>query len=269
MTDEREISEKHSAFATSFPIYIYTSKTEEVPDVDETETETETETASASPVASETSAPEPEAPAEPKDEDEAIIEDAEPTPSPSAAASDADADEEGTPLKMKTVVQEDWVHVNAQPPIWTRYVTFQDLIVLRIDFTHRAHIATRRRSLTRNTKSSSRPRSRTTGTRWRGAISRVMLVQERRSRLSFIFLLRCKSPHLFLTFHMLKFRANTRPNDFWSGPTIDVKDVRIHNKRVFITNDLGEDALPKWMSWIKAIVDGTFYFLTYTPFFFR
>ncbi len=27
-------------------------------------------------------------------------------------------------------------------------------------------------------------------------------------------------------------------------------------KRVFITNDLGEDALPKWAGWVKVVVDG-------------
>lgn len=29
-------------------------------------------------------------------------------------------------------------------------------------------------------------------------------------------------------------------------------------KRVFITSDLGEDALPKWASWLKVVVDGTY-----------
>lgn len=54
---------------------------------------------------------------------------------------------------------------------------------------------------------------------------------------------------------------------FWSenvlGPT---KDVRLLVKRVFITNDLGsEDPLPKWISWVKAIIDGKCpeYFLCY------
>lgn len=27
-------------------------------------------------------------------------------------------------------------------------------------------------------------------------------------------------------------------------------------KRVFITSDLGDDAMPKWASWVKVVVDG-------------
>jgi HSP90 family molecular chaperone len=27
-------------------------------------------------------------------------------------------------------------------------------------------------------------------------------------------------------------------------------------KRVFITSDLGENALPKWASWVKVVIDG-------------
>lgn len=29
-------------------------------------------------------------------------------------------------------------------------------------------------------------------------------------------------------------------------------------KRVFITSDLGEDALPKWANWVKVVIDGGF-----------
>jgi len=39
------------------------------------------------------------------------------------------------------------------------------------------------------------------------------------------------------------------------------KDIRLMVKRVFITSDLGEDAMPKWASWVKVIVDGLFYLL--------
>ncbi len=33
-------------------------------------------------------------------------------------------------------------------------------------------------------------------------------------------------------------------------------------KRTFITSDLGEDYLPKWAGWVKAIIDGA---KTFTP----
>ena len=35
-------------------------------------------------------------------------------------------------------------------------------------------------------------------------------------------------------------------------------DIRLMVKRVFITSDLGEDAMPKWASWVKVVVDGLF-----------
>ena len=34
------------------------------------------------------------------------------------------------------------------------------------------------------------------------------------------------------------------------------KDIRLMVKRVFITSDLGEDALPKWAGWVKVVIDG-------------
>lgn len=37
-------------------------------------------------------------------------------------------------------------------------------------------------------------------------------------------------------------------------------------KRVFITSDLGENALPKWASWVKVVIDGKLTpFATYFP----
>ena len=44
--------------------------------------------------------------------------------------------------------------------------------------------------------------------------------------------------------------------DYWVNPlTTAAKDVRLMVKRVFITNDLGEHALPKWATWVKVVVD--------------
>lgn len=46
-------------------------------------------------------------------------------------------------------------------------------------------------------------------------------------------------------------------DDFWQKPLeYKSKDVKLMVKKVFITSDLGDDALPKWASWVKVVVDG-------------
>jgi heat shock protein beta len=97
-------SHKHSAFSSTFPIYLFTQKTEEVP-VEEDELPKE-----------------PEAVSEPEedstidlDDDEVLIE-------------DVPTEEEAKPEvpvvpKTKKITVDEWVHANPQPPIWTRYVS--------------------------------------------------------------------------------------------------------------------------------------------------
>ena len=97
-------SDKHSAFSSTFPVYLFTQRTEEVP-VEEDELPKETETV-------------PEREKEDKtiesdDDDEVLIE-------------DVPIEEEKKPQvpevpKTKTVTIDEWVHANSQPPIWTRY----------------------------------------------------------------------------------------------------------------------------------------------------
>ena len=96
-------SNKHSSYSSSFPIYLFTRSTKEVLD-DETErSEPSSETTQASlPKALET------------DEDQAIIEDV-----PNA---EEKTPEEPAPPRMKSVVVDEWVQLNAQPPLWTRFV---------------------------------------------------------------------------------------------------------------------------------------------------
>lgn len=49
-----------------------------------------------------------------------------------------------------------------------------------------------------------------------------------------------------------------RDEAYWQQPlAYQAKDVKLLVKHVFITNDLGEDALPKWASWVKVVIDGT------------
>lgn len=91
-----ELVNKHSSFSTTFPIYLFTQRTEEVPVEVEEEAKTETDTND-----------------EPKTEydgedDEALVEDAE------------EKVVEEKKKETKSVVVDEWVHLNSQPPIWTR-----------------------------------------------------------------------------------------------------------------------------------------------------
>jgi heat shock protein beta len=94
---------KHSSYSSSFPIYLFTQKEIEVPDEDASETasadeEKPTETEET------TETEKTEA-----DEDEAVVEDVT-----------EEEKEEKAPPKMKKVVVDEWVQLNAQAPIWTR-----------------------------------------------------------------------------------------------------------------------------------------------------
>lgn len=88
-------SDKHSAFSSTFPIYLFTRRTEVVP-IEEDE------------ISKESGA----APKEDKkitvDGDEVLIEDVQEEPREPEAP------------KTKQITIDEWVHTNSQPPIWTR-----------------------------------------------------------------------------------------------------------------------------------------------------
>lgn len=94
-------SDKHSSFSSTFPIYLFTQKTEEVP-VEEDEITKEPETV---PESEEDSTVE-------LDEDEALVED--------VPTDEEKKSEEPAVPKTKTITVDEWVHANPQPPIWTR-----------------------------------------------------------------------------------------------------------------------------------------------------
>jgi heat shock protein 90kDa beta len=91
-------SAKHSSFSSTFPIYIFTQRNEEVPDEVLPEV------------------PEQDAAAEDSsvdnalDEDEAIVE----------AVADADEAKKPESPKTKTIVVDEWIQLNPHPPIWMR-----------------------------------------------------------------------------------------------------------------------------------------------------
>lgn len=80
---------KHSSFSTTFPIYIYSQEEKQVA-VEEAEPE----------------APTPSPETDSDDEDEAVIEEV--------------VEEKEKEPKTKTVLVDEWTHLNAQPPLWVR-----------------------------------------------------------------------------------------------------------------------------------------------------
>jgi HSP90 family molecular chaperone len=51
------------------------------------------------------------------------------------------------------------------------------------------------------------------------------------------------------------------PQDFWSKITSGINNVRLMVKRVFITDDLGEEYMPRWLSFLKVTVDGMSFYI--------
>ncbi|EKM59171.1 uncharacterized protein PHACADRAFT_249432 [Phanerochaete carnosa HHB-10118-sp] len=179
-----ELVNKHSSFATTFPIYLHTTRTEEVP-VEDEETET-------------TETPKPKSEND-DDDEEASVEDVE--------------EEEEKPKKTKPVVVEEWVHLNSQPPIWMRdpkTVTDEEYeIFYQSTF-----------------KDYEKPLS------WA----------------------HFSGDSAGTSFKAIVYIPSHLDDSFWQNSQTPA-DIRLMVKRVFIMSDLGEDALPKWASWVKVVVD--------------
>ncbi|KAK0468346.1 Hsp90 protein-domain-containing protein, partial [Desarmillaria tabescens] len=59
-----------------------------------------------------------------------------------------------------------------------------------------------------------------------------------------------------VSFKAIIFLPSKLDEAYWQQPLASKsKDIRLMVKRVFITNDLGDDGLPKWASWVKVVVD--------------
>ncbi|KAJ7667986.1 Hsp90 protein-domain-containing protein [Mycena polygramma] len=197
---------KHSSYSTIFPIYLFTQRTEEVPDEDAAD-------ASASddktPEASETpaSTADTEDTKIPEDSDEAIVEEEATTEEKSA---------EPVPPKMKTVVTDEWVKLNALPPLWMRdpkNVSDEDYELF----------------YTASWKDFTKPLA------WQHFSG---------------------DSESGVSFRSIIYLPGKLDEEYWKQPlAYKSTDIKLMVKRVFITSDLGEDVLPKWASWVKAVVD--------------
>ncbi|QRW16407.1 heat shock protein HSP90 family protein [Rhizoctonia solani] len=58
-----------------------------------------------------------------------------------------------------------------------------------------------------------------------------------------------------VSFRTMFFIPSDLNEKFWQSAKPELNNIRLMVKRVFITSDLGPNAMPKWLSWLKAIVD--------------
>ncbi|KAF9534344.1 Hsp90 protein-domain-containing protein [Crepidotus variabilis] len=192
---------KHSAFSSSFPIYLLETWTEEVPD----EEAAKVEEAAADPETTRTDTQETPEAESTASEDEAIVEEVDEkkeVPAP-------------PPPVMKNVTQEKWSRLNAQAPLWARdpkeitdeeYHSFYTLFF----------------------KDFNKPLA------WQ----------------------HFSGESDGINFKGLLFLPTKLSEDYWQKPLeYKTKDVKLMVKRVFITSDLGDDALPQWASWVKVVID--------------
>ncbi|KAI0921744.1 hypothetical protein AcW1_004366 [Taiwanofungus camphoratus] len=200
-TDTHKITElvdKHSAFSSAFPIYLFTQRTEQVPDEDPGEAAPETTS-----VEEETEEGTKEV-----DEDEAVVEEVK-------DEKEGEQEVDKTP-KMKSVTVDEWIRMNPRPPIWMRDP--KDVTDEEYENFYQATFHDFEKPLAWHHFS---------GDSGSG-----------------------------VSFKAIVYIPSKLDDAYWQNPLqSSSKDFRLMVKRVFITNDLGEDALPKWANWVKAVVD--------------
>ncbi|KAJ7068255.1 Hsp90 protein-domain-containing protein [Mycena amicta] len=206
----RALVNKHSSYSTAFPIYLFTQRSEEVPD-EEAIAAAAADAAAASAAAEAAAASEtPETPAassEDADSDEAIVEEEK---------VEVEETKEPEPPKMKTIIVDEWDQLNALPPLWMRdpkNATDEDYELFYTAFW----------------KDYTKPLS------WQHFSG---------------------DSESGTSFKAILYLPGKFDDEYWKQPlAYKSEGVKLMVKRVFITSDLGEDVLPKWASWVKAVID--------------
>ncbi|CAK5275651.1 unnamed protein product [Mycena citricolor] len=185
---------KHSSYSSTFPIYLFTQTEDEVPVEDEVK----------EPVVVDDEA----AAQKPLDDDEAVVE-------------DAFEEDKATPAppKTKKVIVDEWVKLNALPPLWMRppsEAADEDYELFYTAFW----------------KDFNKPLgwSHFSGDSESGT-----------------------------SFKSIIYLPSKLGEEYWKQPlAYKSNDIKLMVKRVFITSDLGDNVLPSWAAWLKAVVDGKF-----------
>ncbi|TFK28756.1 HSP90-domain-containing protein [Coprinopsis marcescibilis] len=206
---------KHSAFSSSFPLYLWETRTEEVPDEEAAAAIEASKAAEAESTSTENTEAEPSETAtdsEPKDEDAAVVEDVirEEEQKPFMPP---------TPPPTKNVTIEEWTHINSQPPLWSRDPkSISDCKWPIYEAFYTGFFKDFGRPLAWHHFSAESG----DGTPFKA----IIFLPE-------------KLPDQYWE----------KPLDWQQN------DVKLLVKRTFITSDLAEHSLPKWANWVKVVVD--------------
>lgn len=123
---------------------------------------------------------------------------------------------ESEPKEKKTTLVDHWAHLNAQPPLWTRDA--KNISSLEYELFYQAT--------------------------WRDFTAKPLAWNHFSGDLG-----------SGVSFRALLYIPGKLPDEFWQGAQTVTNGIRLLVKRTFITSDLGEDYLPKWASWVRAIID--------------
>ncbi|ODO00654.1 cation-transporting ATPase [Cryptococcus wingfieldii CBS 7118] len=127
-----------------------------------------------------------------------------------------DEDDEAKQEKFENVVEENWVHVNDRPPIWMREPKEVD------DEEYKAFYKAVSKDPFAETLGWSHFKADTGDG---------------------------------VSFRSIMYIPSSLPKDFWQKITSGIDNVRLMVKRVFITDNLGEEFMPRWLSFLKVTVD--------------
>ncbi|BEJ15257.1 hypothetical protein CspHIS471_0410240 [Cutaneotrichosporon sp. HIS471] len=58
-----------------------------------------------------------------------------------------------------------------------------------------------------------------------------------------------------IAYRAIMYIPETLPKDFWTNMKAGINNVRLYVKRVFITDELGKEYMPRWLSFLKVTVD--------------
>lgn len=160
---------------------------------------------------------EEEIPEEPATETESPVSDDEATETSEDEAVIEEVEEsQPKEAEKKTALADHWAHLNAQPPLWTRDT--KNITSVEYGLFYQAT--------------------------FRDFTSKALAWNHFSGDLG-----------SGVSFRALLYIPGKLPDEFWQGSQTLTNGIRLLVKRTFITSDLGDDYLPKWASWVKAIID--------------